>query len=69
LYTAATFGIGPGIGNFIAGNVIERYNIRAIWSLNLILGMIGLILLFLALWYFGGQAGVIHYESRKTVDY
>lgn len=69
LYTAATFGIGPGIGNFIAGNVIERYNIRAIWGLNLILGMIGLILLFLALWYFGGQAEVIHYESRKTVDY
>jgi PPP family 3-phenylpropionic acid transporter len=52
LFMAATFSIGPGIGNFIAGNILDRYNVRAIWSFNLILGIIGLILVFLALWYF-----------------
>jgi MFS family permease len=68
LYTTATFGIGPGIGNFIAGNIIERYNIRAIWSLNLFLGMVGLILLFLALWFFSRPAEKFSYETNKVTD-
>ena len=52
LYTTAAFAIGPGIGNFIAGIILDRFNVRAIWGLNLILGIVGLILVFLALWYF-----------------
>jgi PPP family 3-phenylpropionic acid transporter len=68
LYTTATFGIGPGIGNFIAGNIIERYNIRAIWGLNLFLGMVGLILLFLALWFFSRPAEKFSYETNKVTD-
>ncbi len=68
LYTTATFGIGPGIGNFIAGNIIERYNIRAIWGLNLFLGMVGLILLFLALWFFSRSAEKFSYEKSKVTD-
>jgi len=54
LYTTAAFAIGPGIGNFIAGNILDRFDVRAIWGLNLGFGIVGLILVFLALWYFGG---------------
>lgn len=68
LYTTATFGIGPGIGNFIAGNIIERYNIRAIWGLNLFLGIVGLILLFLALWFFSKPMEELGFETNKVTD-
>jgi PPP family 3-phenylpropionic acid transporter len=52
LYSTAIFGIGPGIGLYVAGNVMDWWNIRAIWSFNLILGVIGLGLVFTALWRF-----------------
>jgi PPP family 3-phenylpropionic acid transporter len=60
LYTTITFGIGPGIGNFIAGYILDSFNILAIWGLNLALGLVGLILLFLALWYFSERGDADH---------
>ena len=56
LYSTALWGIGPGIGLYIAGNVLDRWNIRMIWGLNLILGIIGLGLVFAALWWFKSSA-------------
>lgn len=64
LYSTAAFAIGPGIGNFIAGNILDRFDVRAIWGLNLVLGMIGLVLVFLALWIFGGPVEELSYESK-----
>lgn len=55
LYTTAAFAIGPGIGNFIAGNILDRFNVRAIWVLNLALGLVGLMLVFFALWLFSSR--------------
>jgi PPP family 3-phenylpropionic acid transporter len=54
LYTTAAFAIGPGIGNFIAGGILDRFNVRAIWVLNMALGLVGLMLVFFALWLFSG---------------
>jgi PPP family 3-phenylpropionic acid transporter len=54
LYTTAAFAIGPGIGNFIAGAILDRFNVRAIWVLNMALGLVGLMLVFFALWLFSG---------------
>jgi len=50
LYNAALLGIGSGIGVYIAGMVYEWFNVRSIWVLNIILGLIGLVLLGLAFW-------------------
>jgi PPP family 3-phenylpropionic acid transporter len=51
LYTTAAFAIGPGIGNFVAGNILDKFNVRAIWVFNLALGVVGLVLVFIALWF------------------
>ena len=50
LYNAAFLGIGSAIGVYLAGMVYEWFNVRSIWVLNLILGLIGLGLLGLAFW-------------------
>ena len=55
LYTTAAFGIGPGIGNFVAGNILDRFDVRSIWGFNFILGLVGLVLVFLALWFFSSS--------------
>ncbi len=68
LYTTITFGIGPGIGIFIAGNILDKYNVRGIWGLNLILGLVGLLLVFLALWYFSGSVEEAVGEPEKTIS-
>jgi len=52
LYGAVMWGIGPGIGLYVAGNVLDWFNIRAVWGLNFILGVVGLVLVFIALWRF-----------------
>jgi len=52
LYGAVMWGIGPGIGLYVAGNVLDRFNIRGVWGLNFILGVVGLVLVFIALWRF-----------------
>ena len=49
LYSTALWGIGAGLGVYLAGNVIERYDIAAIWPFNLSLGLIGLGLFYVAL--------------------
>ncbi len=49
LYTSALYGIGPGIGLFIAGNVVEAFSVRAVWGLNIFLGAIGLVLTIISL--------------------
>jgi len=50
LYNAAFLGIGSAIGVYLAGMIYEWFNVRSIWVLNLILGLIGLGLLVLAFW-------------------
>jgi MFS family permease len=50
LYNAALLGIGSAMGVYFAGMVYEWFNVRSIWVLNLILGLIGLGLLGVALW-------------------
>jgi predicted MFS family arabinose efflux permease len=68
LFTTATFSIGPGIGSFIAGNILDVNGVRAIWGFNLVLGIIGLGLVFLALWFFSRPAEKISYETNKVTD-
>jgi len=48
LYNAATSGIGAAIGAGLAGVIFDRYEIRAVWLLNLIFGLIGLGLLMIS---------------------
>jgi len=48
LYNAATSGIGAAIGAGLAGVIFDRYDIRAVWLLNLIFGLIGLGLLMIS---------------------
>lgn len=48
LYNAATSGIGAAIGAGLAGVIFDRYDIRAVWLLNLIFGLIGLGLLLIS---------------------
>jgi PPP family 3-phenylpropionic acid transporter len=50
LYNAALLGIGSGIGVYLAGMVYEWFNVRSIWVLNIIFGLIGMVLLGLAFW-------------------
>jgi len=64
LYTTAAFAIGPGIGNLMAGNILDRFDVRAIWGFNLILGLVGLLLLSLALWYFSSSDDEDHDDSE-----
>jgi PPP family 3-phenylpropionic acid transporter len=63
LYTTAAFAIGPGIGNFIAGAILDRFNVRAIWVLNIAFGLVGLLLVFFALWLFSGPVKNPLWES------
>ncbi len=48
LYNAATSGIGAAIGAGLAGVIFDRFDIRAVWLLNLIFGLIGLGLLLIS---------------------
>ncbi len=48
LYSTALSGIGTGVGVYLAGIVFERFEIRSIWLLTLVLGLIGLALLLYA---------------------
>lgn len=48
LYSTTFSGIGPAIGVYLAGVAFEWFTIRSVWALNMILGLIGLGLLFLA---------------------
>jgi len=50
LYSTAMMGIGSGLGVFFAGIIIERYSVRSVWILSLVLGLIGLGLLLLDLY-------------------
>jgi PPP family 3-phenylpropionic acid transporter len=49
LYATAMHGIGSAVGLYFAGMVLEWFNVRAIWGLNLALGLVGLVLLILAM--------------------
>ncbi len=63
LYSMVMYGIGPGIGLYLAGNVLEWFNIRAVWGLNIILGMIGLTLIFIALWRVSPSSPIENHPS------
>jgi MFS transporter, PPP family, 3-phenylpropionic acid transporter len=47
LYSTMVMGIGSGLGVFFGGRVIEAYGVRQVWVFNLILGLIGLGILYL----------------------
>jgi MFS family permease len=68
LFTTATFSVGPGIGSFIAGNILDVNGVRAIWGFNLVLGIIGLGLVFLALWFFSKPPEEFNYGTNKVTD-
>jgi PPP family 3-phenylpropionic acid transporter len=48
LYNAAMSGIGAALGAGLAGVIFDRFDIRAVWLLNLIFGLIGLGLLLIS---------------------
>jgi PPP family 3-phenylpropionic acid transporter len=48
LYAAAFGGIGNALGIYMAGVVFELFDIRSVWVLNIILGLIGLGLLLVS---------------------
>lgn len=52
LYGIIFHGIGPSLGLFMAGGVLDLLDVRSIWGLNMVLGVIGLALVFVALWRF-----------------
>jgi PPP family 3-phenylpropionic acid transporter len=49
LYSVSLDGVGSGLGVFFAGNVLQLFGVRAVWMLNLGIGLIGLAIIFLAL--------------------
>ena len=49
VYTTMMSGFGAGVGIYLAGMIFERFGIRAIWGLNISLGVIGIILIIFAL--------------------
>lgn len=49
LYSTAMGGIGSGVGLYLAGNVLDRFDVRAIWALNFILGLLGFLFIIFAL--------------------
>lgn len=49
LYTAAVFGIGPSIWQFVAGPVYENFGVRAVWLASLGITVVGVLILGLAL--------------------
>lgn len=59
LYTSFLWGIGPAIGSYAAGYVLDWLSVRAIWGLNVIMGVIGLILVAIALWRFKPSAKTV----------
>jgi MFS family permease len=48
LYGTALYGVGSAIGVYLAGLFIEWFDLRSIWVLNIVLGLIGLGLLLIA---------------------
>ena len=48
LYGTVMDGIGPAIGVYLAGIAFEWFDIRSVWGLNILLGLIGLGLLLFA---------------------
>jgi predicted MFS family arabinose efflux permease len=53
LYASAMMGIGSGIGVYLAGLVLERFEVQKIWILSFIMGLIGLGLLLYSFWQRG----------------
>jgi PPP family 3-phenylpropionic acid transporter len=49
LFSTAMFSIGAGLGQYLAGSVYQAFQIRAVWGLNFVLGLIGIVLLIVAL--------------------
>jgi MFS family permease len=48
LYGAALSGVGSGLGVYLAGIALEWFDLRSVWVLSFVLGMIGLGLLLFA---------------------
>jgi MFS transporter, PPP family, 3-phenylpropionic acid transporter len=47
LYSTTVMGVGSGLGVYIAGRVIDAFGVREIWLVNILLGLVGLVILFL----------------------
>lgn len=48
LYGSALFGVGSAMGNYLTGIALEWFDLRSVWVLSFILGLIGLGLLLFA---------------------
>lgn len=64
LYSTAMGGVGSGVGLYLAGNVLDQFDVRAIWALNFILGLLGFIFIIFAL----RKYQVIAQEEKIEVD-
>jgi PPP family 3-phenylpropionic acid transporter len=49
IYATAMFSVGAALGQYTAGGVYQALNIQAVWALSVVLGLIGLALLWVAL--------------------
>jgi MFS transporter, PPP family, 3-phenylpropionic acid transporter len=49
IYSTAMFSVGAALGQYLAGAIYQELHIRAVWGLCVILGLVGLVLLWIAL--------------------
>jgi MFS transporter, PPP family, 3-phenylpropionic acid transporter len=49
LFLTAMFSIGAGLGQYVAGSIYQAFQIRAVWGLSFVLGLIGIVVLIVAL--------------------
>ena len=71
LYGTVMDGIGPAIGVYLAGVVFEWFGMRSVWGINIIMGLIGLGLLWLALKQkarFTDQPAMMQMAGSSMVD-
>jgi PPP family 3-phenylpropionic acid transporter len=48
-FATAMFSVGAGLGQYLAGSIYQAFQIQAVWGLNTVLGLVGIVLLMVAL--------------------